>query len=162
MHIGKYCPGCGGGAGNQTCAIARCAIEKKQVGYCYTCESYPCDKYQNCTCFDSFITHQHMLKDAQKAKDIGIEAYVSEQKEKVEILQWLLKNCNDGRRKNFFCIAINLLDINDIRNIMIQIHKVTSDMVDVKDKATFAVSLFQQKADEQGSVLKLIKKPKQK
>ena len=24
MHLGGYCPGCGGGDGNQSCAIARC------------------------------------------------------------------------------------------------------------------------------------------
>lgn len=161
MHIGKYCPGCGGGAGNQACAIARCAIEKTQVGYCYTCENYPCDKYQNCTCFDSFITHQHMLKDAKKAKDIGIEAYQSEQQEKVKILQWLLENCNDGRRKNIFCIAINLLDIIDIRKIMVRLHEEANEMMSIKEKAIIAVALFQQKADEQGIELKLIKKTKQ-
>ena len=27
MHLGGYCPGCGGGAGNQSCAIARCSLE---------------------------------------------------------------------------------------------------------------------------------------
>jgi len=28
MHIGGYCPGCGGGEGNQSCKIARCGMEK--------------------------------------------------------------------------------------------------------------------------------------
>ena len=27
MHIDGYCPGCGGGAGNQSCRIARCSLE---------------------------------------------------------------------------------------------------------------------------------------
>lgn len=26
MHVGGYCPGCGGGEGNQSCAIARCSL----------------------------------------------------------------------------------------------------------------------------------------
>lgn len=25
MHVGGYCPGCGGGEGNQSCAFARCS-----------------------------------------------------------------------------------------------------------------------------------------
>ena len=31
MHLGGYCPGCGGGAGNQACAIARCAMQKEDT-----------------------------------------------------------------------------------------------------------------------------------
>jgi hypothetical protein len=27
MKIDNYCPGCGGGAGNQGCSIARCSLE---------------------------------------------------------------------------------------------------------------------------------------
>ena len=27
MKLDGYCPGCGGGAGNQGCSIARCSIE---------------------------------------------------------------------------------------------------------------------------------------
>ena len=26
MYLGKYCPGCGGGEGNQPCAMARCSL----------------------------------------------------------------------------------------------------------------------------------------
>ena len=25
MHLGGHCPGCGGGAGNQSCSLARCS-----------------------------------------------------------------------------------------------------------------------------------------
>lgn len=27
MHLNNYCPGCGGGAGNQPCTIARCSLQ---------------------------------------------------------------------------------------------------------------------------------------
>ena len=27
MYLGGYCPGCGGGAGNQSCAFARCSLQ---------------------------------------------------------------------------------------------------------------------------------------
>ena len=26
MHLGGYCPGCGGGAGNQSCTMAKCSL----------------------------------------------------------------------------------------------------------------------------------------
>lgn len=72
-----------------------------------------------------------------------------------------MENCNDGRRKNIFCIAINLLDIIDIRKIMVRLHEEANEMMSIKEKAIIAVALFQQKADEQGIELKLIKKTKQ-
>lgn len=27
MHLGGHCPGCGGGAGNQSCSLARCSLQ---------------------------------------------------------------------------------------------------------------------------------------
>ena len=31
IHLGGYCPGCGDGAGNQNCAIARCSLEHGSI-----------------------------------------------------------------------------------------------------------------------------------
>ena len=69
MHIDGYCPGCGGGAGNQSCRIARCSLEHDNLTYCYECSSYPCDKYMKFAKYDSFITHQHYHQDLMKAKN---------------------------------------------------------------------------------------------
>ena len=33
MYLGKYCPGCGGGEGNQPCAMARCSLQHPGVEY---------------------------------------------------------------------------------------------------------------------------------
>ncbi len=45
MHLGGYCPGCGGGAGNQSCAIARCSLEHGGIQFCWECQEYPCSRY---------------------------------------------------------------------------------------------------------------------
>lgn len=100
MFIGKYCGGCGNG--NQSCKIARCSLEHGRPEYCYECEGYPCEKYEHVDGFDSFITHRRQKGDLEKAQRIGIAAYNAEQSEKAQILQNLLDNFNDGRRKNFF------------------------------------------------------------
>lgn len=55
--------------------------------------------------FDSFISHKNMRWDLEKNDEIGIMAYQEEQKEKIEILRFLLENFNDGRKKAFFCLA---------------------------------------------------------
>ena len=121
MYIDKYCPGCGGGEGNQACAIARCSLQHGGIEYCFMCADYPCEKYDGIDEYDSFICHRNQLKDNERAKEIGLERYKSELEEKAEILNYLLSNCNSGRQKTLFCIAVNLLELQDIKAVLEQI-----------------------------------------
>ncbi len=143
MHIGNYCPGCGGGPGNQPCAISRCSQRHGGIEYCYLCDEYPCEKYQGIDLLDSFITHRNQLKDFEKVKKIGLECYQAELEEKIEILKYLLANCNDGRRKSFFCIAVNLLELQDVKSVVKQIEDQTeSGKVTVKENYELRLYLF--------------------
>ena len=127
------------------------------------CDEYPCKKYDNINEFDSFITHRNQLKDFEKVKKVGIDSYISELTEKIEILKYLLANYNDGRRKSFFCIAVNLLELPDVKWVMEQIASETgSDSLTLTEKASLAVNLFQTMAMERSIVLKLNKKPRKK
>lgn len=102
MFLGRHCPGCGGGEGNQSCKIAACSIGRG-VEYCFLCGEYPCPKYEHFDEFDSFITHRNRKVDMEKAREIGMEAYNAEQVEKAHILDILLAGYNDGRKKTLFC-----------------------------------------------------------
>ena len=159
MHIGNYCPGCGQGAGNQPCAIARCSIKHEGITYCFQCGAYPCKLYDDCTCYDSFITHQHQLQDMKKAMEYGIAAYHTEQQEKVMILKELLDHYNEGRSKNCYCVAVNLLTLSDLQTVMVKLHSIP-ETDSIKVKAATAKAMFQALADEQHISLKLRKKPK--
>jgi hypothetical protein len=108
MRLDGHCPGCGGGAGNQSCAIAKCSLQHDKVEYCFLCSEYPCQKYKGIEEYDSFITHQRQLRDIARAQKIGVEAYNKEQARKAKILRTLLSDYNDGRRKTFYCVAINI------------------------------------------------------
>lgn len=163
MHLNDYCPGCGGGIGNQSCVIARCSRQHEEVEYCFQCEEFPCKKYEGIDKYDSFITHQNQIRDLEKAMEIGIDTYITEQCEKEKILKHLLQNYNDGRRKNFFCIAVNLLELQDIRAVMKQMALVMeTEELEGKERAVCVVNLFQTKAKERNILLKLNKKPKNK
>jgi hypothetical protein len=160
MRLGGYCPGCGGGAGNQPCAIARCSLQHDSVEYCFLCSEFPCTKYDGAEAYDSFITHQRQPSDIQRAQEIGMEAYDIEQTKKYEILKTLLSNYDDGRRKMFYCVAVNLLPLPQIEKIMEQVADNPSiDSLTVKEKAAYIVALFQDDASREGLVLKLRKKP---
>lgn len=159
MRLDGRCPGCGGGEGNQSCKIARCSLEHENVPYCSDCGHYPCEKYQHFDDFDSFITHQRRAADLEHLKAVGEEAYHAEQREKIEILRFLLANFNDGRRKTFFCAAVNLLELPELREIFRQLtdSRFPSEMPP-KEKSLYAVNLFQQAAEHQNIELKLHKK----
>lgn len=158
MRIGGYCPGCGGGPGNQPCAIAQCSAQSGGFEYCYECSLYPCEKYNGIDRFDSFITHRNQLRDMEKIKHVGKAEYLSELNEKSEILQNLLEKYNDGRKKSFFCIAVNLLELSDLKTVMEQLETEAKGELTIKEKAAIASNLFLSVAEQRGIVLKLIKK----
>lgn len=163
MYLGNYCPGCGGGAGNQSCSIAKCSLQHGGIEYCYLCDEYPCEKYDHIEMVDSFISHRNQLKDLDKVKKIGIDTYQIELVEKIEILKYLLANYNDGRRKNFFCIAVNLLELQDAKCVVDQIKSETkSDNLTLREKADVAVKLFQSMAVSKNILLKINKKTSKK
>lgn len=159
MFLNKNCPGCGGGEGNQSCKIAKCSLEHGKIEYCYECEKYPCEKYQHIDDYDSFITHKQRKADFERAKNIGIEQYNHEQQEKTQILSYLLSNYNDGRRKTFFCVAVNLLELQDLQAVLIEIeHKPDMETLTLKERSAFVAGLLQDVAATKNIDLKLHKK----
>jgi len=46
-----------------------------------------------------------------------MDGYGKELNERMEILEFMLENYDDGRRKNFYCIAVNLLKLDDLRDV---------------------------------------------
>lgn len=97
--------------------------------------------------------------DLERAKNLGIEQYNLEQQEKTQILSYLLSNYNDGRRKTFFCVAVNLLELSELQEAMKQIQ--SNDelaLLPFKAQCLYVVEVFQKIADRRNIKLKLIKK----
>lgn len=155
MELGGHCGGCG--FGNQSCPIARCSLEHGGVEYCFQCPEYPCERYERADAHDCFITRLHQKRDLEKLRQVGSECYTAEQREKQGILDRLLAEYNDGRKKTLFCLAVNLLELNDLKAILEQADSETVDLP-VKEKAAYVAGLLQTCAAEQGIVLKLRKK----
>jgi len=93
-----------------------------------------------------------------KAKRIGLAAYEAELNKKVEALEELLRSYDDGRRKSFFCTAVNLLDLHDVNAIMGRLAHACAPDAPRKEKAAAAARLFEELADKTGISLKLRKK----
>ena len=153
------CPGCAGEGFSEVhppCGVLSCC-QRKGLEYCFECDEFPCPKYDGVDLSDSFITHKNQFRDMSKAKQIGIEAYEAELNEKIALLEKLLEKYDDGRRKGFYCLAVNLLELSDIKAVMEQIENETTSDDPIKEKAKTAARLLQTVADEQGISLKLRK-----
>lgn len=103
------------------------------------------------------MTHLHQKADLMKAKEIGIEAYTEEQAEKVNLLDTLLNEYNSGREKTLFCLAVNLLNVDDIKKVLDEGGQLASEMPLI-DKAKYIASRLREIANEKGIELKLRKK----
>jgi len=97
------------------------------------------------------------MSDMEKARQMGMAAYAAELNRKIEILEDLIENYNDGRRKGFYGLAVNLLEFKDVEEIMANIKSDVTPQMTVKEKAAKVVALFQSIADEKGIYLKLQK-----
>ncbi|MCI9483947.1 MAG: DUF3795 domain-containing protein [Clostridiaceae bacterium] len=161
MRIGGYCGGCGNG--NQSCRIARCSLEQGGIQYCCECGQYPCETYQDIDRYDSFITHKRRKADLERMQQIGIDAYSREQEEKVRILEYLLACCNDGRRKNFFCVAVNLLGLDALQEAAgVVMDDPEAAALPLAERCARVVNAIQSTAKRENIQLKLNKKPKKK
>jgi len=106
MQIRGDCSGCfNGSTCYQTCPLAPCSVRHGGVQYCFECPDYPCEEYDGIDRYDSLISHRNQKADMMKAKQMGIDAYLTEQRGKREILNRLLSEYDDGTRDVFYCLA---------------------------------------------------------
>ena len=95
----------------------------------------------------------------EKAKRLGIDAYNAEQAEKANILEVLLSNYNDGRKKTLFCVAVNLLELQDLQTVLKEIDcKPDMEILTFKEKSAFVAGLLQNAAAKNNIELNLRKK----
>lgn len=154
MRLGGYCPGCG--QGNKPCKTACCGMQHG-VEYCFECAQYPCPIYEHSDDYDSFITYKNQKADLEKAKTIGADAYSSEQEEKVKLLTLLLDEYNSGREKTLYALAVNLLDVKEIKLVIDEARRLSNE-ISIKDKAVFVSGKLKKIAKAKDIELKLRKK----
>ncbi len=129
MQIRGECSGCfNGSTCYRTCPIAPCSVRHGNVDYCFQCSEYPCKKYDGIDRHDSLISHRNQKRDIAKAKAIGIEAYLAEQRTKKEILTRFLEDYDDRTREVFFCLAVNMLDVEDLQDVLSHTDSLSNDL----------------------------------
>jgi hypothetical protein len=155
------CPGCGGGDFHllhPSCAVITCSRKHGVIEYCCECTDFPCERYTVANEHDSFISHRNVLKDLTAVKNKGIDNYKRELDIKVDFLTYLLQYCDDGKRKSFYCTAVNLLELEDILELSRQIKQTIGESaLTVPKKAGYAAELISGRARSRGIETKLRK-----
>lgn len=74
----------------------------------------------------------------------------------MKILNESLNNYNDGRKKTFYCVTINLLELLELRELVKQIRICEENqLLDYRRKYEYIYKLFMKKSKELGINFKL-------
>lgn len=153
----SVCPGCGGlnfRDKHPSCGFLTCCAIKNGFEVCSSCKDYPCGRFDSeRKGFDSFVTHRKIFENLDNIKTSGIENFIGQQKIRMDILQNLLNNFDDGRSKSFFCISCALLPLDRLQTAYIEIANNTE--TDIKDKSSQIKAKFKAIAENLGITLKL-------
>jgi hypothetical protein len=152
---GKFqCPGCGGEnffEKHPSCAIITCSKKHNNIDFCFNCEEYPCERYLKPSEKDSFITYKNREINIKSFKE-NSRKYLDELSRKKNILAELLEHYNNGRMKNYFCIAVNLIPIFELEKIMEKIRNMDCDKnIEEKGNPNVIRNIF----DETANTLKI-------
>ena len=114
------CPGCAGDEGPFSCGYITCCVKKHGLSVCAECSEYPCAKYEDREKIekDSFVSHKRMFRNQEKIREHGLDVFLAGQAERIAFLNTALERYNDGRSKNFFCIAAALLTTDSLMNAL--------------------------------------------
>ena len=147
------CPGCVGKdffEKHPSCPIITCCIKNKQLETCADCMDFPCSKMNNWDSADSFVTHKNSINNLQRIRENGLPSFISQQNERIELLYKFIKNYDDGKSKSFFCLALTLLPIKDIKTAIKEIDRHENKVKDKKSLAKLLKDILQQKANING------------
>ncbi len=162
------CLGCQLGEQHSYCSVYRCCVVKRGLFTCADCDEYPCERLLRVLGveegLDSFLSHKPALPNLDRIREVGLETYLGERKERRLLVEHLLANYNEGRSMSFFCAASALMPPDLIRQAIAERERMlTSNQVngsDLKAKAKAMRSSIQELASQAGVELKLRKKPK--
>lgn len=161
------CPGCCGPNfynKHPSCSFITCCVKKKNIEVCALCDEFPCSKFEKnlSTKYDSFLTYKKVKENLLFIKNNGIEPFIEQQQKRINLLETMLKDFNDGRSKSYFCIVATLLPIEDIEKSLDEtIQKIKTDSipdVDFKIKSKILKGFLNNFAENKGIELKLRKK----
>jgi hypothetical protein len=162
------CLSCRPGEQHDYCSVYRCCVTKHGLLTCAGCDEYLCERLLRALGveegLDSFISHKPALPNLDRIREVGLEIYLTEQRERRLLVEHLLANYNEGRSMSFYCAACALMPPDLVRQAISEMEGLLTnnqvDDSDLKAKAKAMRAAIQNLASQAGIDLKLRKKRK--
>lgn len=143
------------------CPFITCALKKRGLEFCWHCEDHEaCEKWKKHRelgkNFDSFKCYQKLEEDIAFIQEHGIEEFEKVQIIREQLLREMLQEFNEGRSKNYYCIAATVLDIDELEEALTQARNNCSGF-DMKQKSKVLHSILDEIAEKKNCNLKLRK-----
>lgn len=155
------CPGCAGKdffLKHPSCSVITCCFITKRLETCGNCDEFICKKIEDWDSADSFVTHRNCISNLKSIKEKGLDAFVKQQEKRTQLLEGLLKDYDDGRSKNFYCLSAALLPIEELETEIIKMGKHEDGLNDRKQAAKSLREAFIKIASKNGIELSYRKK----
>jgi hypothetical protein len=157
------CPGCCGpefSSKHPLCSFITCCVKKKNLEVCAQCSDLPCSKfksdeeYQQLKESSSYPSYKKVMPNLNFMKKHGIEKFAGQQKRRIELLEAMIANFDDGRSRSFYCKSAALLDLITLENsLAVAMQNVKTDNVkpdDTKAKARILKGILSEIALNKG------------
>ncbi len=125
------CIGCKLGEQHSWCSIWNCCVKKHGFETCTECS-----EIFNCGIFLRRKVAEWIpaADNLRQIKEVGLEDWLEEQKERQTLVEELLQNYNEGRSMSFYCKAGTRMPINLINQAMKEAKKkIVSEKIDKSD-----------------------------
>lgn len=159
------CPGCCGvdfENKHPSCSFITCCVKKMNLEVCAECDDFPCSKFNKETGeTDSFVTHRRVIPNQNHIKEYGLATFIEQQKKRIGVLEEMLLRYNDGRSKNFYCLAATLLSLESLEESLKKTDEIIKEKsietTDFKGKAGILKGILNHFARDEDEELKLRK-----
>lgn len=158
------CPGCCGPdffKVNPGCSFTICCVKKKNLEVCSECPAFPCEKFDDWfgnKAYDSWLTHKKAEPNHQFIKKHGLKEFIKQQKQRMNLLEKMLRDFNEGISKSFYCLSATLLSIKGLQDSIKEAEEQTKND-DLKTKAKKLKEILKKTAEKEKVELKLNKPP---
>ncbi len=143
------------------CPFITCAIKKRGIEFCWECKKNKnCEKWRKHReageKMDSFKCYQELEDNIAFIQRSGLKEFEKMQKAREKLLKKMLQEFNEGRSKNYCCIAATVLEIKELEEVLIEARKDARGM-GIKEKSRVLHFILDEIARQKSYCLKLRK-----
>ena len=143
------------------CPFITCAVKKKGIEFCWQCEeNKTCERWRTHREFgrqhDTFKSYETLEDDIAHIHKYGIGEFQKAQETKERLLRDMLREFNEGRSKNYYCVAATVLKVDELKGALDEARQ-RSKGLDMREKSKLLHSILDSIAKRKNFILKLRK-----